>query len=420
MFVVKGCTKLRLAVVPEGPLSFDGSSYLYSEGEGFYIDGLAQHFEEVVVCAYAFHIGDPGFHSACHYRFRSPNIRFIELPLKRKPRASIFSKLLQMLSVAGLIASQMRTWDMIYLFIPSYPSAVAFILNKYFQKPYFVYAASDWGEEESALIYRWDGWSRRILLPLCTRFSLWVERQMVRGALFVLTAGVEALQRYHPWNERVFETIPRMNWPELRICQREDTCGALPIRLLFVGYLYERKGVRYLLEALPVLQKNGLTEVTLSIVGTGEQRKDLEGLTKRLGIEDRVTFHGHVQNGPSLYEIFRRSDIFVIPSLGEGFPRVLYEAMANGLPIVTTNVSGIPHKMRHQETALLVPPRDLKALAGAIERLVRDHSLRRKLISNGRAFMENLVKHNDGAGQVSALLTEASLAYRSCRGSRLS
>jgi len=102
-----------------------------------------------------------------------------------------------------------------------------------------------------------------------------------------------------------------------------------------------------------------------------------------MGIEDSVEFVGYVRNGPRLFDLMKKADVLALPSRSEGFPRVLYEAMAHGLPIVASRVGSIDSVMHHAEDCMLVQPGDPLALADALERLVRDEALRRLVAEQG-------------------------------------
>ncbi len=403
---------MNIAIIPEGPIGFDGESYTNSEGEGWYIDSLAKYFDIIEIYAYAFHKSDAGFSTTSYYNFKSSNIKIFELPLYRNSNARFLRKILQLTKVTLVFLRNMRKWDLMYLFIPGYPSAIAYLLNQIlFKKPYIVYAASDWSKEESALIYHWKGIWGRIFFSVYHRVNLIIEKQIIKNANFVLVAGRKAYERYKKWQFAVFETVPRLNWNAIQIYHREDTCIKKPTVLLYVGYLYARKGINFLIESLSILIKKGFGDVILKIAGDGEQRDYLEKLSFDLGIKENIHFLGYLPNGPLLFKEYEDADIFVFPSLGEGFPRVLYEAMSQSLPIVTTNVGGIPYKMKHEENALLVPPMDPKAIADAVERIMSDGNLRRNLIRNGREFMQELIEKNDGGKQFYSLVKEHCIAY---------
>ncbi|HKQ18681.1 MAG TPA: glycosyltransferase family 4 protein [Candidatus Eisenbacteria bacterium] len=109
----------------------------------------------------------------------------------------------------------------------------------------------------------------------------------------------------------------------------------------------------------------------LSVVGTGPERARLEALAKELGLGNSVRFVGRVENDamPALY---RETDVMLNPSLADNMPISILESLASGVPIVTTNVGGIPFLVRERETALLVSSGDEKAMAAAIEDLWSD------------------------------------------------
>jgi glycosyltransferase involved in cell wall biosynthesis len=166
---------------------------------------------------------------------------------------------------------------------------------------------------------------------------------------------------------------------------RMDTCEGAPLRLLFVGYVRPEKGIEYLLAALGILKTEKPWE--LEIVGPWddfpEYRELLDRIVEARGIHDRVQWMGYAAYGDPLFERMRAADILILPSLSEGTPHVLVEARANGLPCISTNVGGVPDVVTDGVDALLVPPRNPRALAEAIERIIGDHEFRRELIRNG-------------------------------------
>jgi len=142
--------------------------------------------------------------------------------------------------------------------------------------------------------------------------------------------------------------------------------GASDKRLLNVAALAEKKGHRYLLEAL-----RDIPDTTLDIVGDGELRRDLEHQANALELSDRVRFLGE-RPKQEVAELMRKADLFVLPSLAENLPVVLIEAQASGLPAVATRVGGVP-ELVDEAAGALVPPADPPALAEAIHTtLARD------------------------------------------------
>lgn len=153
-----------------------------------------------------------------------------------------------------------------------------------------------------------------------------------------------------------------------------------------VGRLHPQKDFSTLLTSLARLRKD-IPDIHLLLVGDGPLRDDLESQAQSLGLSTSVTLAGHRNDIP---DILGALDIFVIPSLWEGLPNAILEAMGAGLPVVATRVGGVPEVVVDGETGLLVPPRDPDALAGAILRLLHHPNLRWRM---GRVGRNRVMEH---------------------------
>jgi glycosyltransferase involved in cell wall biosynthesis len=154
------------------------------------------------------------------------------------------------------------------------------------------------------------------------------------------------------------------------------------LRLLTVGRLEREKGHSLLLEAISLLRKR-LVPVRLEVVGDGSRLESLRRQAAALGISDRISFAGAVGQD-RIRDHYGAADAFCLPSLGEGIPVVLMEAMACGLPVIATNMMGIPELVEDGVTGLLVTPGRPEDLAVAVERLARDRGLGRRFGEAGR------------------------------------
>lgn len=136
--------------------------------------------------------------------------------------------------------------------------------------------------------------------------------------------------------------------------------------------LEEQKGVNYLLDALPAVFK-AFPECSVMIAGTGSQSAPLRAQAESLGLSGDVRFLGDVHDIP---RFLRTLDLFLIPSVWEGLPMALLEAMAAECPIVSTSVGGIPSVLSHGESGWLVPPQDTPAFAAGVVAMLSDSALR--------------------------------------------
>jgi L-malate glycosyltransferase len=119
------------------------------------------------------------------------------------------------------------------------------------------------------------------------------------------------------------------------------------------------------------LVRNTLPTAQLVIAGSGPERQALEDLAKELGLAEAVTFTGKVDNA-NMANLYYSADVMVNPSLADNMPNSVLEALASGVPVVSTNVGGVPHLVEHDKTALLVPPQDAGAMADAILAVLAD------------------------------------------------
>lgn len=224
-----------------------------------------------------------------------------------------------------------------------------------------------------------------------TRFIVSVERLLARRTDRIITVGErqrEEIARFHIAPSDKLVAIPL--GLELDEFLRADQYRGelrrelgLPVDAPLIGIvarLVPIKAHEYFLRAAP-----GITQAVpgarFLIVGDGERRSELETMAADLGIADRTIFLGWRSD---LVRVYADLDVVVLCSLNEGSPVALIEALAAGRPVVATDVGGVGDIVRHEETGLLVLPRDSAGLAAAVIRLLKDRQLATALGTSGR------------------------------------
>ncbi|HEY3383879.1 MAG TPA: glycosyltransferase [Vicinamibacterales bacterium] len=199
------------------------------------------------------------------------------------------------------------------------------------------------------------------------------------------------LQRYERIPGRKIETIPNgidgsvFDIPVDREAKRRKLGIPDDAVVLGIGVrLTDQKGITYLLKALPKVVAR-FPRVVLVVAGEGPLEEDLRVEAEHLELAGHVKFVGPRTDMPELLKVF---DLYVLPSLWEGLPMVLLEAMAAGCPIVATNVGGVSSAIETGVNGMLVPPSDPEGLADAITTLLGDQSLRRRFAENARQVFE--------------------------------
>jgi glycosyltransferase involved in cell wall biosynthesis len=176
---------------------------------------------------------------------------------------------------------------------------------------------------------------------------------------FVIVPGATDTERFHPR-------------PDRDIAELSD----VPV-LLYHGRVDRRKGVMELIDAFDQLRGAG-RKLRLIVSGIGPDVEAVRSRVAELNLGDDVEMTGHADYFAAA-DVYRRGDIFVSPTYSEGFSNTILEAMASGLPIVSTNAVGVVDCLTDGSNALLVEPREVDGLAQAISRIVDDTPLRRRL-----------------------------------------
>lgn len=163
------------------------------------------------------------------------------------------------------------------------------------------------------------------------------------------------------------------------------------------GRLEQLKGFQHLIEAAAQLREQSI-ECEVRIAGSGRTQIDLERQATSLGMSERVRFVGQLRDMPSFY---RNVDVFVLPSLSEGSPLTVLEAMAMGVPVIATRLAGAPEVIDDGVNGLLVPPGDAGALARALLWLAKDGELCQRIARAGRTLVRRRFTVDRLAAEVS-------------------
>lgn len=178
-------------------------------------------------------------------------------------------------------------------------------------------------------------------------------------------------------------------------------------RLMSVGRLIEKKGFDFLIKACALLKGNRV-KFHLDLIGEGKERRALEKLAKSLGIEDEIAFIGALTH-EELKQYYFSADIFVLPSVvaadgdQDGIPNVLLEAMAMGVPVISTRVSAIPELIKDGETGILARERDDKSFCEAIIKVINSGELRSNIIDNARLKVKEEFNLQDSVDKLYSL-----------------
>jgi len=363
-----------LAIVEAQRASVDAAGTHVHLSFGRIVDALAKHFRQTYLCVPLIRGNRLGTHD---YRLTTDRIRLIPQPVY----GSMMTALPHVIAITRAYLKTARAADIIFV-----RGLIPFVAHLYaaawlYRRPTCHWIVGNPVEllkthrRTNVLVDSFSACYAR-LDRVCTRWGRWLT-----GGAFICNG--EELGRTFRSPRTLVAVSSTITDDEFY--ERPDTCTDATIELLFIGFPRPEKGLQYLIEALPRLKLKRPWRLT--IVGAsephGHYQQQLVHLAEQRGVSDRIRWVGYVTYGPDMFVYLRQADILILPTLSEGTPRVLVEARANSLPIIATNVGGIPTSVTDGHDGLLVPPKDPDAIARAIERIVEDGELRRSLIRNG-------------------------------------
>ena len=225
-----------------------------------------------------------------------------------------------------------------------------------------------------AINYRGGGADRFL------RRAAWVVRPLVRlaDALLVPSGYLQAIFRSHGIDSTIVPNVIDLarftpaarGWnadaPHLIVTRNLEPIYDIPTALRMFAHV-----------------RRECPAARMTVAGEGPQRAALEALAAQLGVREAVTFSGRIDNA-RIADLYRSATVFVNPSRVDNMPISVLEALASGVPVVSTDVGGVPYLVEHERTALLVPAGDPTRLAGAVLRVLREAGLAARLIDAGR------------------------------------
>jgi glycosyltransferase involved in cell wall biosynthesis len=274
--------------------------------------------------------------------------------------------------------------DIVHINSSGYPAAyscsAAVFAAKLAGKNKIVYVVNNVAVPRTSIDRKPDFWIDGFVSRNTTRF--------VTGSNY---AG-ERLKSVLEFNDNQYVRIPNTIVSRKNDESREDTrkrlgIGSNDILIGNVALYEERKGQRYLIEAFNELTKEPGMEpnVKLILEGKGSMKRKLIELVESYGLKNKVS----LREERNIYNLYNCLDLFVLPSIGyEDFPNVILEVMSLGIPVIGTNIAGIPEQIENGGNGYIVEPRDIRQLKDALKKITSDKDLRGKMGRRSREIFE--------------------------------
>ena len=284
-----------------------------------------------------------------------------------------FQKILSYIKLTFKYLNQINNYDLIYVFYPGHLSFITSIIAYLFNKDYAFYIRGE------------------------TLFNSYVFKRVLKNAKFTVsnnTIHQEKMKNYNDNSNLILSyknlgnSIPVFKKKPHK--KMELNC----VNLLFVGRVEKRKGVFELIDACEKLAYQNF-KFKLYIIGGGDSFEFLSKKIKEKKLTEYIFFTGQISSKIEINKFYEMSDIFILPSYTEGFPRVLFNAMEFGLPILTTMVGGIPALMKDKYNCLEIEVGCSEDIFDKIINLSNDLNLYNKLSTNSFTTIYNAFKNKD-------------------------
>lgn len=351
---------------------------------GVFIDELALKVEELLI---VYHEANGNEIVEADYQLNAKNIKAVSLGNKTAAwHRSLFG--------SKIINNSLQIMESCDAFIVRSPSPLAAILRERLKKPtVFFMVVGDYGVGAKEL--RKKGIKNFLLKNYFNHVDKKFKAEFATTDIFV---NSPQLMEMYAGKGKSLHLIKTTTLRSEDLFKRTNFELHKPIEILYTGRIEVSKGLNELVESIAILDSKSVA-VHLNIVGWESKpghiyENRLKEFAIKLGIDDKITFHGKKSIGDELNEMYRNADIYVIPSYHEGFPRTIWEAMANSIPVIATKVGGIPFYLTSNVNAILIEPKNSSDIASAVIKVTNDEDLRLNLIANGYNLAQEVTLEN--------------------------
>ena len=357
-----------------------GSNYYGKEAHILFLKACIEFFKSAKICARQ-HVEEQ---FSCH-QVSDSKTTVIPLPFYSNVVKILFISPLKMYRLLRTLANEVKKSDIIWL-TWSHPLSMLILLFFITKQQTVILTVRSDAKETVKVKYR--NLTRLFSLLFISLSNIYLR--FCHKQVLIFTTGEELLTKY----SKGFSNSHLIKHPIVSMDDFKPKSRKIDsiINLLFIGRLEAEKGIHHLINSVAFLKES--RKVNLKIIGEGVLKNDLMDQVVQLGLDQQIKFYGFVPFGEELFEFYEGADILVIPSITEGVPKIINEARAFSLPIVTTNVGGIKTELVHLENCIMINPGSAEEICDGVIKLADTPALYSRISKSlARQFSNNNLEY---------------------------
>ena len=357
--------KKKILIVDNGFLAKDGESYFANTDTNKFLNDLDKIFLDITLSQFHKKINpnENILNSKVNCNILSTNFR----------DSNLLEKVLSYIKLSVLLTSNIYKYDLVYAFYPGNINFLSLLISFLLKKDYAIYLRGE------------------------IKLNFYLTRLLLKNAKFLVSNNSIAKHKMNFYNNNSFQIMSYINLgnriPKISRVQKKIKT-VKTINLLFVGRVEKAKGVFELIDACKMLIRKKI-DFKIDIIGGGESFKLIENDIKKNKLEKSINLVGQLTSRSEIVEYYKNSDIFILPSYTEGFPRVIYTAMEYSLPIITTMVGGIPSILKDNLNCLEIRVKSASDIYEGVRRLIKNTNLYAKLSLNSFRTIKKMIENEN-------------------------
>ena len=385
-----------IAIITYSTVTFDSNNQMYvNRAIGKLLDDLSAKYNKIYYVASRADLDsslyDSQGKSIYNYRVKSNKVKFIFV--NNIISYSMIGRISGMFNNLFFLIKKLKNIDYYYLNLPSFSNAI-FALYLLFKKKYVIsYIGSNWDDTGPLRLQKkLNNFIARFAFKIYTM----IQNYIIKKSHFILVTGNYLFKKYSSINDRIELTVPMTSFAKINLDKKENICHK-SYKILYVGRISYEKGFDLLVDVMNSLG----SEFSLDAIGPIDKlMKEKVGELKN---NDNINIVGYINNPDQLKEYFKKANLFIFLTKGEGFPRVIYEAMLSGLPVITSNLDTI--KVSLGENRALYVENNVEEIVNSIKKIFSDKKLYKRLQNEGVQFTNNIFNQT-AADQLNHLINK--------------